>query len=52
MDWIYYSLYLCFVEEYAEQDTVVLDDFLTSTEFEYAMEKIKHSLLAYYKKAA
>lgn len=33
---------------YAEQDTVVLDDFLTSTEFEYAMEKIKQSLFAYY----
>lgn len=33
---------------YAEMDTVVLDDFLTSTEFEYVMEKIKHSLFAYY----
>ncbi|MBC8571462.1 helix-turn-helix domain-containing protein [Zongyangia hominis] len=33
---------------YAEQDTAVLDDFLTSTEFEYAMEKIKQSLFAYY----
>lgn len=33
---------------YAEMDTVVLDDFLTSTEFEYAMEKIKLSLFAYY----
>lgn len=33
---------------YAEQDTAVLNDFLTSTEFEYAMEKIKHSLFAYY----
>ena len=33
---------------YAERDTTILDDFLTSTEFEYAMEKIKHSLFAYY----
>lgn len=33
---------------YAEKDTAVLNDFLTSTEFEYAMEKIKHSLFAYY----
>jgi len=33
---------------YAEQDTAVLNDFLTSAEFEYAMEKIKHSLFAYY----
>ena len=33
---------------YAEKGTVVLDDFLTSTEFEYAMEKIKQSLFAYY----
>ena len=33
---------------YAEQDTVVLNDFLTSAEFEYAMEKIKHSLFAYF----
>ncbi len=33
---------------YAKQDTAVLDDFLTSTEFEYAMEKIKQSLFAYY----
>lgn len=33
---------------YAEQDTAVLNDFLTSTEFEYAMEKIKHSLFAYF----
>lgn len=33
---------------YAEKDTAVLNDFLTSTEFEYAMEKIKQSLLAYY----
>lgn len=33
---------------YAERDTAILDDFLTSTEFEYAMDKIKHSLFAYY----
>lgn len=33
---------------YAQKDTVVLDDFLTSTEFEYVMEKIKQSLFAYY----
>lgn len=33
---------------YAQKDTVVLDDFLTSPEFEYAMEKIKQSLFAYY----
>lgn len=33
---------------YAQKDTVVFDDFLTSTEFEYAMEKIKQSLFAYY----
>lgn len=33
---------------YAEQDTSVLNDFLTSTEFEYAMEKMKQSMFAYY----
>lgn len=33
---------------YAEQDTAILNDFLTSTEFEYVMEKIKQSLFAYY----
>lgn len=33
---------------YAERDTAILDDFLTSTEFEYAMGKIKQSLFAYY----
>ena len=33
---------------YAEKDTAILNDFLTSTEFEYAMEKIKQSLFAYY----
>lgn len=33
---------------YAEQDTAILNDFLTSTEFEYVMEKIKQSLFSYY----
>lgn len=33
---------------YAQQDTAVLDDFLTSVTFEYVMEKIKQSLFAYY----
>lgn len=33
---------------YAEKDTTILNDFLTSTEFEYTMEKIKQSLFAYY----
>lgn len=33
---------------YAEKDTDVLNDFLTSAEFEDAMEKIKQSLFAYY----
>lgn len=33
---------------YAEKDTVILDDFLTNTSFEYGMEKIKQSIFAYY----
>ena len=33
---------------FAERDTGILDDYLTSTEFEYVMEKIKHILFAYY----
>ena len=33
---------------YAKQDTAILNDFLTSTEFEYVMEKIEKSLFAYY----
>lgn len=33
---------------YAQQDTAVLNDFLTSMEFEVVMEKIKQSLFAYY----
>ena len=32
---------------YALQDTVILNDFLTSMEFETVMEKIKQSLFAY-----
>ena len=31
-----------------EKDIAIFNDFLTSTEFEYAMENIKQSLLAYY----
>ena len=33
---------------YAQQDTAILNDFLTSMEFEIAMEKIKQSLFSYY----
>ena len=33
---------------YAQQDTAILNDFLTSREFEIVMEKIKQSLFAYY----
>lgn len=33
---------------YAQQDTAILNDFLTSMEFEIVMEKIKQSLFAYY----
>lgn len=33
---------------YAQQDTVILNDFLTSMEFEIIMEKIKQSLFSYY----
>ena len=33
---------------YFTKDTLVLDDFLTSTEFEIIMEKIKQSLFAYH----
>lgn len=33
---------------YFTKDTLVLDDFLTSTEFEIVMEKIKQSLFAYH----
>lgn len=33
---------------YFTKDTLVLDDFLTSLEFEIVMEKIKQSLFAYY----
>ena len=33
---------------YFTKDTLVLDNFLTSTEFEIVMEKIKQSLFAYY----
>ena len=33
---------------YAQQDTTILNDFLTSMEFEIVMEKIKQSLFAYY----
>lgn len=33
---------------YAQQDTVILNDFLTSVEFEIIMEKIKQSLFSYY----
>ena len=33
---------------FAQQDTAILNDFLTSTEFEIVMEKIKQSLFAYY----
>ena len=33
---------------YAQQDTAILNDFLTSMEFEIVMEKIKQSLFSYY----
>lgn len=33
---------------YALQDTAILNDFLTSMEFEIVMEKIKQSLFLYY----
>lgn len=33
---------------YAQQDTAILNDFLTSMEFEIVMEKVKQSLFAYY----
>ena len=33
---------------YARQDTAILNDFLTSVEFEIVMEKIKQSLFSYY----
>ena len=33
---------------YARQDTAILNDFLTSMEFEIMMEKIKQSLFSYY----
>ena len=33
---------------YVSKDTAILDDFLTSMEFETVMEKIKQSLFAYY----
>lgn len=33
---------------YAQQDIAILNDFLTSTEFEIVMEKIKQSLFSYY----
>ena len=33
---------------YAQKDTAILNDFLTSMEFEIAMEKIKQSLFSYY----
>ena len=33
---------------YAQQDTAILNDFLTSMEFEIVMEKIKQSLFAYH----
>ena len=33
---------------YAQQDITILNDFLTSTEFEIVMEKIKQSMFTYY----
>ena len=33
---------------YVSQDTAILNDFLTSEEFECVMEKIKQSLFSYY----
>lgn len=33
---------------YAQQDTAILNDFLTSMEFEIVIEKIKQSLFSYY----
>ena len=33
---------------YAQQDTVILNDFLTSMEFEIIMEMIKQSVFSYY----
>ena len=33
---------------YARQDTAILNDFLTSVEFEIVMEKIKQSMFTYY----
>ena len=35
-------------KRYAQQDTAILNDFLTSMEFEIVMEKIKQSLFSYY----